>query len=164
MATHSFKDNSAQETEHRNLHSIPVPIDAEYIKTLRRKWIEYFWSLSKTPTEIKLADERASRASQMVSSNQKKALEKSLVSPKPIRPLTALYSSPRTTTRMKKVMQKMSKSRSQSPRKLNFSFCPECGFVNCALSHKEHAEKMRQRLKKLLTQHPSLKPKKRNIR
>lgn len=158
-----YKDTSAQGTEQLHLPSIPLPIDAEYIKALRRKWIHYFWSLAKTPTEIKLAEERSSRANEMVSSNQKKTL----VSPKPLRPLTALYSSPRTTTRMKKVEQKMqnrSKSRSQSPQELNFKFCPECGFVNCTLSHKEHAEKMRQRLKKLLIQHPSLNPKKETIR
>ncbi|KAH8276043.1 hypothetical protein KR026_001710, partial [Drosophila bipectinata] len=143
-------------------------IDAEYVTTLRKKWSDYILNLSKTPTELKLANERANRDLQMSRSNQeetnsksnhKKALENLIVSPKSLRPLTALYNSPRTTSRMKKALQQMGASKSQSRVEFHFHLCPQCGFVKCQLSKEEHAEQLRRRLKKLLLQYPSLIPK-----
>ncbi|KAH8335920.1 hypothetical protein KR074_006043 [Drosophila pseudoananassae] len=160
-------DITRKRSEHRRLRHTPR-IDAEYITSLRKKWSAYILNLSKTPTELKLANERANHDLQMSRSNQeetntkrnqKKELENLIVTPKSVRPLTALYSSPRTTSRMKKALQQMSASKSQSRGEFHFHLCPQCGFVKCQLTKEEHAEQMRRRLKKLLLQFPSLIPK-----
>ncbi|KAH8251298.1 hypothetical protein KR032_005360, partial [Drosophila birchii] len=151
----------------RNMERTPISqsssllLTSEVIEQLRHHWKEYISGLEMTPTELQLSKTRADRALDLARSNRNRRLLQASSS-KYDRPLTALYSSPRTTCRMKKILDKQLErsTRFQEPSNDSHYFlCPQCGLVkdNC-LMHRKHAEKMQQRLKKLVRKHPNLQP------
>ncbi|XP_017067942.1 uncharacterized protein LOC108105739 [Drosophila eugracilis] len=135
-------------------------LDMEAVNKLREDWCDYIYSLPKTPYELQLAKARANQALELVRSKQKAVLAKAVSPPKSDhRPLTALHNSPRTTSRMKQVIEtRMQGSKIKEP-KSEYNLCPRCGLVRDSIWNHQHAE---QRLKKLLAQHPSLLPKRRS--
>ncbi|KAH8283578.1 hypothetical protein KR018_008048, partial [Drosophila ironensis] len=130
-------------------------IDAEFIEKERNKWRNYISSQTMTPTEIKLAEARAKRASEMA----EMAAAQTVPAPKSCRPITALYTSPRTTSKMKKVFERMHKPETEMCNEVHFQFCHQCGFVRCRHSSEEHYKMRRRSLKQLLIKYPSLVPK-----
>ncbi|EDW51678.1 uncharacterized protein LOC6611199 [Drosophila sechellia] len=128
----------------------------------RDKWTQFFFNLPKAPLELQLAKARADRELELVRSKQKAALERTESSPRSkCRPLTALHNSPRTTNRVKVVMETRMRPAIVKESKSEYNLCPSCGLVKDSLLNHQHAE---QRLKKLLAQHPSLLPKRQHRR
>ncbi|EDW88353.1 uncharacterized protein LOC6527551 [Drosophila yakuba] len=143
-----------------NCSSLLFSSDA--VEQLRDKWTHYIFSQPKAPFEVQLAKARADRALELVRSTQKAALEEAASSPRSkCRPLTALHNSPRTTNRMKMVMETRMRPSIVKESKSQYNLCPSCGLVKDSILNHQHAE---QRLKKLLAQHPSLLPKRQNRR
>ncbi|XP_016989596.1 uncharacterized protein LOC108051849 [Drosophila rhopaloa] len=143
------------ELEHIASTRSSLSLDSQAVEQLRHQWYDYFSSLPKTPFELQLAKARADRALELVKSKQKTALEQVHSTPKSVRrPLTALHTSPRTTSRMKEVERRMQQSKFEEPRS-QYNLCPKCGLVKDSIFNHRHAE---ERLKKLLEQHPSLVP------
>ncbi|XP_017047739.1 uncharacterized protein LOC108092611 [Drosophila ficusphila] len=145
-----------------SLHSVPAAsnrsslvLDAETIEQLRNKWREYIMSQSKSPIELQLAKAREDRALELARSKRKAALELKKSIPKSCRPLTDLYNSPRTTSRMKQVLEKRMRPFQNEEPKSQYNLCPRCGPVKNSIINHKNAE---QRLKLLLEQHPSLRP------
>lgn len=136
--------------------------NSEAIEQLRDKWTHFIFNLPKAPLELQLAKARANRALELVRSKEKAALERTESSPRSkCRPLTALHNSPRTTNRMKLIMETRVRPAIVKKSKSEYNLCPSCGLVKDSILNHQHAE---QRLKKLLAQHPSLLPKRQHRR
>ncbi|KAH8393555.1 hypothetical protein KR200_004573 [Drosophila serrata] len=149
------------ERDHSNLQSSSLLWNSEAIEQLRHHWQEYISGLKMTPTELQLSKARADRALDLARCNQNRRLGEASQSSKCDRPLTDLYNSPRTTCRMKKILDKeVRRTRIEVPDDENhYYLCPQCGLVkDYRLTHEKHAEKMRQRLKRLVAKHPNLQP------
>ncbi|EDV58637.1 uncharacterized protein LOC6542699 [Drosophila erecta] len=132
---------------------------SEGVEQQRDKWTHYIYRVPKAPFEVQLAKARVDRAIELVRSKQKAALEQAELSPRSkCRPLTALHNSPRTTNRMKLVMETRMRPTIVKESKSQYNLCPSCGLVKDSILNHQHAE---QRLKELLAQHPSLLPKRR---
>ncbi|KAH8352268.1 hypothetical protein KR084_003065 [Drosophila pseudotakahashii] len=160
MSAYKFDSNKTSERESTACDRPSLMLDAEAVKQLRNQWCDYIFSLPKTPFELKLAKARADRALELVRSNQRASVKPKAPSTSKYcrRPLTDLHNSPRTTSRMKQVIEtRMQPSKIKEPNS-QYNLCPRCGLVKDSIFNHEHAEK---RLKKLLQQHPSLIPKER---
>ncbi|EDW78039.1 uncharacterized protein Dwil_GK19352 [Drosophila willistoni] len=132
-----------------------IPLNLENVEQLRDKWAKYIAGLEKTPIEIQLATNRAEQALHLAN------IQNAPVQRKSCRPITALYASPRTTKRMRRVLEThMPESQSfhgnPSQDKLYCHLCPQCGFVKDSTTPEQFGERMRQRLKRFLAKNPSL--------
>ncbi|KAH8279822.1 hypothetical protein KR054_007820, partial [Drosophila jambulina] len=149
----------------RNLGHPQCPsllLNSEAIDQLRHQWQEYISGLEMAPTELQLSTSRADLKLDLARSKQNRRLVQASSSLKYDRSLTALYSSPRTTCRVKKILDKVvrpTKIETPHDEKSHYFLCPQCGLVkDHRYTHEKHAEKMRQRLKSLVEKHPNLQP------
>jgi len=134
-----------------------ILLDEEAVRQLRGQWSDYIFSLPKTPFELQLAKSRADQALELVRSKQKAVEKQGPSTPKRCRrPLTDLHNSPRTTSRMKQVLETRMRSSKIKEPESEYNLCPQCGLVKDSILNHDHAER---RLQKLFEQHPSLVPK-----
>ncbi|XP_016961779.1 uncharacterized protein LOC108032465 [Drosophila biarmipes] len=158
----SFKNNSIKSSELDPTASnrSSLLLDEEAMKQLRDHWSDYILSLPKTPFELQLAKARADRALDLVRGKQKAVVKQGPSTPKRSRrPLTDMHNSPRTTSRMKQVLETLMRPAKIKESESQYNLCPQCGLVKDSVFNHEHAE---SRLQKLFEQHPCLLPKGRN--
>ncbi|XP_030377601.1 uncharacterized protein LOC115626382 [Scaptodrosophila lebanonensis] len=132
--------NQRVSDELRSVKSLPLDcsssnvqntiFDNEYVENLRQKWKNIFENTEKSPMELQLAAMRQKKLKEMdmaeKAERQRKSLE--LRGIRARRPLSALYSDPRLTHRMRKVLEEIGvMERPKAPRR---NSCPICGKPN----------------------------------
>ncbi|XP_030377214.1 uncharacterized protein LOC115626102 [Scaptodrosophila lebanonensis] len=143
-----------------------IRLDLDTVDELSAKWKQHFNNVSQTPLELKLAAIRAQREHK--TADPKKKTEESVKkrSQERRRPITALYTAPRTTQRMKKVIETKMPCSNEDVRRgakdedgeYHYNLCRECGFVKCTLTPAEHAERLRKKFDDFIAKNPALRP------
>ncbi|XP_017860293.1 PREDICTED: uncharacterized protein LOC108611949 [Drosophila arizonae] len=92
-------------------------LDDEYCREVREKWVKYFAQLEKTPTMLHLEEERRKKIERAKELKEERRLQRLELanSRRKSRPITALYTSPRLTHRMREAINRLAEEARLTP-------------------------------------------------
>ncbi|XP_017965857.2 uncharacterized protein LOC108657713 [Drosophila navojoa] len=92
-------------------------LDDEYCREVREKWVKYFAEQEKTPIMLHLEEERRKKIERARELKEERRLQRLELanSRRKSRPITALYSSPRLTHRMREAINRLAEEARLSP-------------------------------------------------